>query len=333
MENFWADKRVLITGGAGYLAYSLLHLLKDKAASIVRLDRPGSEFPPVIACHEQRRMGTAEIQNVQADIRSSDVWKNLVPNTDVIFHLAAQTSAVKADADPDEDLAVNVNPVTALIKTCRQMQVGPTVLFAGTVTECGLTPSVPVNESAPDHPITMYDRHKLMAEKKLEQADKAGVLRSVTLRMPNLYGPGPRNSSTDRGVLNRMVRRALAGEALTVYGTGGYIRDYLFVEDAARAFLAAAEKIESVHGRHFVIGTGNGTTIKEAFELVAERAAAKGYPRVDVNRIEPPGPLPAIETRNFAADATQFKKGTGWRAAVDLQAGIDRTIEFYGNAH
>ena len=325
MKTFWEDKRVLITGGAGYLAHSLLHLLKDKASLIVRLDRPGSEFSPVI--------GTADIQNVQADIRSSNVWKTLAPNADVVFHLAAQTSAAKADADPAEDLAANVNPVTALIKTCRQMRIAPTVLFAGTVTECGLTPSIPVNETVPDHPITMYDRHKLMAEKELGQADEERVLRGVTLRMPNLYGPGPRSSSTDRGVLNRMVRRALAGEALTVYGTGEYIRDYLFVEDAARAFLAAAEKIESVHGRHFVIGTGNGTTIKEAFNLVAERVATRGYTRVNVNLVEPPSPLPAIETRNFVADAAQFKQGAGWRTVVNLQAGIDRTIEFYENAH
>ena len=333
MKNFWEDKRVLITGGAGYLAHSLLRLLKDEAASIVLLDRPGSEFSPVTACHEHRRMGTADIQNVQADIRSSDVWKTLVTDADVIFHLAAQTSAAKADADPDEDLAANVNPVTTLIKTCRQMRVVPTVLFAGTATECGLTSSVPVNEFASDHPITMYDRHKLMAEKELEQADKEGVLRGVTLRMPNLYGPGPRSSSADRGVLNRMVRQALTGETLTVYGTGEYVRDYLFVEDAARAFLAAAEKMESVHGRHFVIGTGNGTTIKEAFDLVAERVAVRGGAHVKVIQVEPPDPLPAIEMRNFVADATQFERGTGWRAAVDLQAGIDRTIEFYGNAH
>ena len=324
MKFFWKDKRVLITGGAGYLAHSLLHLLKDKASFIVRLDRPGSEFIPV--------PGTADIQTVQADIRSSNVWETLVTDADVIFHLAAQTSAAKADADPTEDLAINVNPVTALIKTCRQMRVVPTVLFAGTATECGLTPSIPVNESASDHPVTMYDRHKLMAEKELEQADGEGVLRGVTLRMPNLYGPGPRSSSADRGVLNRMVRQALAGEALTVYGTGEYIRDYLFVEDAARAFLTAAEKMKSVHGRYFVIGTGNGTTIKEAFDLVAERVAARGCSRVNVNRIEPPDPLPAIETRNFVADVTQFKRRTGWHATVNLQAGLDRTIEFYGNA-
>lgn len=326
---FWTDKRVLITGGAGYLAYSLLRLLKNKAASITLLDRPGADFFPV--------EGTATIQTVQADLRASpstelmagNVWKPHLLNVDIIFHLAAQTSAAKADADPDADLAINVTPITALIETCRQLKAAPAVLFAGTVTECGLTDAIPVNETAPDHPATQYDRHKLMSEKALELADREGVIRSVTLRMPNLYGPGPRSSSADRGVLNRMIRRALDGEALTVYGAGEYIRDYLFVEDAARAFLAAAENMESVHGRHFVIGTGIGTTIKGAFEGVAERVAARGHARVEVNRVAPPAPLPAIETRNFVADARQFQQTTGWRPTIGLQTGIDRTIEFY----
>jgi len=91
--------------------------------------------------------------------------------------------------------------------------------------------------------------------------------------------------------------------------------------------------MESVHGGHFVIGTGAGHTIKEAFELVAERTALRTGRRVDVKQIEPPSPLPTIETRNFTADTTQFKKQTGWRAQVDLKTGIDQTIEFYEEVH
>ena len=137
----------------------------------------------------------------------------MVPGIDVIFHFAAQTSSAKADANPEEDRAVNLTPALALIRSCRELQVSPIVVFAGTVTECGLTDVLPIDETVPDHPITAYDRHKLAAEKALEQADKEGFLKGVILRLPNLYGPGPRNSSADRGVLNQMVRRALAGEA------------------------------------------------------------------------------------------------------------------------
>jgi nucleoside-diphosphate-sugar epimerase len=329
MTDFWADKRVLITGGAGYLAYSLLNLLKDRAASMVRLDRPGSEFFPVVACHEQRRRGTADIKNIEADLRDPSVWESLIEDVDIIFHLAAQTSAVKADASPDEDLAINVTPVTALIKTCRKMQAVPTVLFAGTATECGLSNSLPVNETVLDNPITTYDRHKLMAENELKRADQEGVLKAITLRLANLYGPGPRSGSADRGILNRMIQRALSGEPLTVYGTGEYIRDYLFVEDAACAFLAAAEHIEAVHGGHFVIGSEVGNTVKRAFNLVAERVADLSSIQTDVTLIAPPAPLPAIETRNFVADSSRFSEQTGWRADVDLITGLDRTIEFY----
>ncbi len=321
MKEFWTDKRVLITGGAGYLAFSLLNLLKDQTASILRLDRPGADFFPMV--------GKADIRNVEVDIRDSNVWKNLLPNVDVIFHLAAQTSSAQSDADPTEDRGINVDPVVSLIETCQQMQVVPAVVFAGTATECGLTDVLPVNEAVPDHPITMYDRHKLVAENELKKADAAGVLKAATLRLANLYGPGPRSSRADRGILNLMVRRALSGESVTVYGTGAYVRDYLFVEDAARAFVVAAECIESTHGQHFLVGSEEGTTIREAFELVAKRVTLRNNLQVDVQLVEPPSPLPAIETRNFVADTTRFKQRTDWCSSVDLKTGIDRTIEFY----
>lgn len=322
MTSFWTDKRVLITGGAGYLACSLLHLLKDRAAEIVRLDRPGAVFFPV--------EGTADIRTAEADIRDPDVWKNLLPAADVIFHLAAQTSAPKADADPAADRQINVAPVAALIETCRRMNAHPSVVFSGTATECGLTDSLPVDESVPDHPVTAYDRHKLEAENLLKEADAGGILQAVTLRLANLYGPGPRSSSADRGILNLMIRRALAGEPLTVYGTGEYIRDYLFVEDAARAFLLAAEHIAAVRGGHYVIGSGTGHAIRQALERVAERvSAANGQPPVRVTSVEPPVPLTPIETRDFIADSSRFQSRTGWRAEMDLREGIDRTVSSF----
>lgn len=321
MSDFWADKRVLITGGAGYLAYSVLALLKDRAASIVRLDRPGADFFPMV--------GKTPVKNVEADIRDSNVWKMWMPEVDVVFHFAAQTSAVKADADPDADWAINVAPVLSLIDACRPIPSSPIVLLAGTATECGLTESLPVDETISDHPITAYDRHKLLAEKALEQADQEGVLRAITLRLANLYGPGPRSSNADRGILNLMVRRALSGEPVTVYGTGEYMRDYLFVEDAARAFLAAAENVGQTHGNYFLLGTGRGHSVLNAFELVASRVSIHRDQPVPVELIDPPSPLPLIETRNFVADSSLLATKTGWRAVVDLKSGIDRTIEFY----
>jgi nucleoside-diphosphate-sugar epimerase len=321
MKDFWSEKKVLITGGAGYLAFGLLQLLSDRSASIVRLVRPGTLLAP--------SPGDAEVLEVHADIREPTVWDALLEGVDVIFHLAAQTSAAAAEADPVEDLSTNVLPLVSLLEACRRVKSAPTVLFAGTATECGLTDSIPVNETMADQPVTTYDLHKLMAENYLKYYTRQGAVHGATLRLGNVYGPGPRNNTADRGILNLMVRRALGGDALTVYGTGDYLRDYVFVEDVASAFVAAAENIDAVNGGHYLVGSGKGNTVAEAVQLVAERVASRKGVEVDVKHVELPKTLSPIDTRNFVADTGLFQARTGWRARVSLTEGIDRTIRYY----
>jgi UDP-glucose 4-epimerase len=321
MKNFWSDKKVLITGGAGYLAFSLLQLLRDQPASIVRLVRPGTAVAPLLE--------KAGIQNSHVDICDHSVWDALIEEADVVFHLAAQTSAAKASADPVKDMSINVLPMISLLEACRRAQSVPTVIFAGTASACGLTSSIPVDETAADQPVTKYDLHKLMAEQYLKYYANQGAVRGATLRLANVYGPGPPSSNSDRGILNLMVRRALTGKELTVYGTGDSLRDYVFVEDVARAFVAVAENIEDVNGGHYLIGSGKGHTIAEAIQLVAARVASRSGIEVPVVHVEPPETLSPIDTRNFVASTGLIQTRTGWQAKVCLSEGIDRTIEFY----
>jgi nucleoside-diphosphate-sugar epimerase len=215
-----------------------------------------------------------------------------------------------------------------VLASCRERGHQPTVVFSGTVTQAGITTRLPVNEDVADQPITVYDRHKLMAEDDLKSAASAGVVRGVSLRLPNIYGPGATAGSRDRDVLNRMIRAAMRGEALTVYGAGDYVRDYLFIDDAVTAFLLAATCAEALNGRHFVIATGRGHAIRNAFATIAARVEAKCGRRVRVTT-EPGRTLTAIEQRHFIGDSSRFTAATGWRAACDLDDGIDRTIEAY----
>lgn len=151
--------------------------------------------------------------------------------------------------------------------------------------------------------MTVYDLHKLAAETYLKCYAADGVVRGAVLRLANLYGPGS-SSSPDRGVLAAMIRRALKGEALTIYGSGQYLRDYVYVEDVVQAFPLA-----------------------EAFSLVADRVARRTGCRVPVVHVEPSAGQAAIEARNFVADSSQFTRVTGWRARWSLAEGIDATIE------
>ena len=188
---------------------------------------------------------------------------------------------------------------------------------------------LPVNENHPENPMTIYDLHKQMAENYLKYYIQQNVVKGAILRLANVYGPGPKSSRSDRGILNLMIRKALAGEPLTVYGKGDQLRDYVYVEDVSIAFLTAASKIESVNGRHFVIGSGQGHTIAQAMGLVSERVALKKGKAVPLEHVDPPSPLLPIESRNFVADTRQFSEATGWKAHYMLADGIDLTVKGY----
>jgi nucleoside-diphosphate-sugar epimerase len=323
----YVGKRVLVTGGGGYLACGLVRALSTVSTTVIRLRRPGADRGGTVpaGC-------VARIDDASGDVRDPDLWSEILPGIDFVFHFAAQTSVRRADEDPLADLSANVRPMLLLLETCHRNHQAPVVLFAGTATQTGTPASVPVDETHPDAPATIYDLHKLVAEQCLEHYTRRGVVRGATLRLANVYGPGPASSSADRGVLNRMVRKALQGEPLTVYGSGEYLRDYVYVDDVTAAFLAAGTCIDRTQGRHFQVGSGTGHTVAQAINLVASRVALKTGSVVPVLHIEPPTPMHPIEARNFVADTTSFRAATDWSPRVSLAEGIDRTIVYLSAA-
>lgn len=323
ISQLFEGKKILITGGGGYLATNLVTLLRDVNCHVIRLVRPGKKLVPIA--------GKAHIQDVEGDISDRAVWEGILEDVNIVFHFAAQTSVYVAAEDPQADLEINVLPMLHLLETCRRRGCQPNVVFAGTVTEVGLPVDLPVNETHPDQPLTVYDLHKCIAESYLKHYVREGVVRGAVLRLANVYGPGPKSSSADRGLLNGMIRKALRGEALTIFGHGEYVRDYVYVEDVVRAFLHAGADIDRVNGQHFVIGSGKGHTLAEAINLVAERVAFKTGRRVSVVHVTPPASLSPIEERNFIANTTRFTQATGWIAGVSLVEGIDRTIDYFLN--
>jgi UDP-glucose 4-epimerase len=253
-------------------------------------------------------------------------WLRHAAGVDVIIHLAAQTSSYAAAEDPLADEAVNVRPVIALLEHCRRQSVQPFVVLASTVTITGIPAGLPVTDDTPPAPLTVYDLHKWMAEEYLKLAIRLGHARGTSLRLANVYGPGPRSSSGDRGVVNTMIRRALAGEAITTYGDGNWLRDYVYIDDVTAAFAAAVERPDMVNARHWIIATGEGETVGDAFRLVADRVAVRTGRRPPMRKVDPPAWLSPIEERHFIGDSSGFTAATGWRAEVKLAEGIDQTI-------
>lgn len=323
IQKFFKHRRILVTGASGYLATNLIESLKSVECTVVRLSRK-NDLPPI--------HGKAKIIDCQGDIASRKTWASVLDGVDIVYHMAGQTSVYVADEDPVVDLETNVESMLLLLESCRKKKIKPAIIFSATSTEMGIPEALPVAESCSDQPITLYDLHKLMAENYLKYYCRQEHVHGASLRLTNVYGPGPPTGSNDRGVLNQMMRQALAGKPLAIYGAGNFIRDYVFIEDVVSAFLSVSLHLQQTNGKHFIIGSGVGHSISEAIQLVAERVELKTGKRVMVEHVSPPSNLSPIENRNFIADSTAFKRATGWAPQFSLEKGIDLTLEKFSSA-
>jgi nucleoside-diphosphate-sugar epimerase len=318
----YAGKTILITGGLGFLGSALVGALSSVECRIVLLVRENS---PVDIPEDT----PAQFSVLRGDIETAEPWEKALQGVDVVFHFAAQTSARLAEKAPMVDLYATVFPMLHMLETCRRLRIKPTTLFAGTVTQVGLPDRLPVDESFQDNPNIVYDIHKLAVEKYLQYFSSADGIPSVTLRLANVYGPGVQVSGKERGVLNLMMRRALSGKTLTIYGEGTPIRDYVYIDDVISAFLTAGLMDPGLMGNYFIIGTGVGTTILDVINQVADRAALFTGVRPPVEHVPPPGGLTSNSSRDFIADSTLFQKSTGWSPQVTLSVGVDRSLRYF----
>mgnify|MGYP001314430699 CR=1 FL=1 len=319
----YSHKKILVTGASGYLSTNLVHSLKDVDCTVIRLSRK-SVLPPI--------KGNVNIIDYQGDIVCRETWERVLGEVDIIYHMAGQTSVYVAEEKSLDDMEVNATSMLLLLEVCREKKINPLIVFSGTSTEVGIPEKLPVNETFLDRPITLYDLHKLMAENYLKLFCRYGCVSGVSLRLTNVYGPGPQSGSKDRGFLNQMMRKALVGEPLTIYGKGEFIRDYIFIEDAINAFLSVPMNLSKTNGKHFIIGSGEGKSISQAVAIVAELVRESRGISVSIEHTTPPHNLSPIESRNFIADSSGFKQATGWEPQYPLKKGIDLTLKRYSSS-
>lgn len=312
-DSRYRGVRVAVTGGSGYLAHPLRCALSRSGASVLVVSRRATSL-------------NAGETMLQADVRTPECWEPILSQADVIFHLAGNTSAYAAARDPQASLKSTVLPITHLLAAAARRP-GVRVVYASTATVYGMTEDLPVSEETPTHPVTVYDLHKLCAEQHLRLASEKKLVEGVSLRLANVYGPSASGSSaSDRGVLNKAARLALQGSDLCLYGGGRYIRDYVYIDDVVRAFLAAGVA-PGVAGSSFNVASGIGRTIREAFEIVAARAEKATGKDCRIADAPWPAETDPIEYRSFVGDAGRLSSACDWTPEVGLVEGVDRLIE------
>jgi len=306
----------VITGARGYIGRALTKSLIDQGHDLRLVSRS-----QVISSSGRT---SARVEHVRADLRDEESWRALLDGANAVIHLSARTDLNAAEADPATDHALNVKPAHALVRAAERCRATISVIFASSTSIAGDAHINPVNESTPDRPCSVYDRHKLECETILRDATRRGVLRACSLRLATVYGYGDGDGSinANRGVLNAMIRRAVGGQPLTLYGDGFPVRDFTHVDDVCNAFRLAVAQPDICDGKHYIIATGRGHTLAEAFGCVAREAHRAIGREVKICHVPEPPNLHPIERSNFIGDASAFQKQTGWRAEVDLESGI-----------
>lgn len=320
LREAYADKSVLITGGLGFIGSNLAAALAGRCKDLVLVDS-------LIPGHGGNRFNIAGIEDKVhvniADVRDENGIQQLVKDRDYIFNLAGQVSHLDSMQDPYTDLEINCRSQLSILEACRKNNPQAKVLFAGTRGQYGKIRSLPVAEDHPTVPTDVNGVNKLAGESYHILYNDVHGIRACSLRLTNTYGPRHQMRSSRQGVLSWFIRLAMDGEEIPLYGGGEQIRDFNYVDDVVRGLLLAMASAKT-NGQIYNLGSGTGTSLREAGEIAVEVAGGGS-----VKQVPFPENHRKIEIGDYVADFSKINRGLGWKPEVPLRDGIERTVEFY----
>ena len=319
LAEHFRSRRVVITGGLGFIGSNLAIELVAAGADVLLLDA-------LVPEHGGNRFNIAPVErSVAVDIVDLRELARLRPHLrgcDVLFNLAGQTSHLDSMRDPFTDLEHNCRAPLAALEACRLESREARVVFAGTRQIYGRPHYLPVDERHPTDPVDVNGVNKIAGEQyHLLYGNVYGIPISV-LRLTNTYGPRMRVRDARQTFLGVWLRAVARGESFQVWGDGTQLRDFTYVDDAVRAFLLAASRPEAV-GEIFNVG-GDPTTLEEVARLLTEIEPSARYELVPF-----PADRRAIDVGHYYADWTRIRERLGWQPRVDLRDGLERSLAYY----
>jgi nucleoside-diphosphate-sugar epimerase len=266
---------------------------------------------------------TRDIEFIEGDIRDVSLMQEAVKDADYIFDLAAQVSYVHSNRDPLLDLDINCRGHLILLEACRQFNPKAKVVFSSSRFVYGSTQYNPVDEDHPTNCTSIYGIHKLNVEKYCDFYHAAHNLDTTCVRIANPYGPRQQMKHNAYGIVNWFIRLTMDGKPLTIYGDGKQIRDYIFVEDAAKGLMAVALS-QGATGKTYNLGSGIGTSFRDMVGNIANCV-----PNTVIQEVPWPKDRYFVETGDYTSDISRIQAATGWAPEVNLREGIERTVAFY----
>ena len=320
LTDAFRGKRVLITGGLGFIGSCLAHELVAHGARVVLVD----SLIPQYGGNRANIAGIEDAVTVNiSDVRDEHSFRELVRGQDVLFNLAGQTSHLDSMENPFDDLEINCRSQLSILETCRRVNPDVRVVFASTRQIYGRPEYLPVDERHPLAPVDVNGINKTAGEwYHLLYGQVYGLAVSV-LRLTNTYGPRMRVVDARQTFLGYWFRQVIDGETIRVFGDGKQLRDFTYADDAVRAFLLAASRPEAI-GQVFNLGSDEVVGLFDLARLVVQANGAGAYELVPF-----PPERKAIDIGDYYADYSRARAALGWEPRVGLAEGIDRSLDYY----
>lgn len=306
------DKKVLITGGAGFIGSNLVEDLLEKDYKITILDNFSSGYRKNLKEFEDK------ISIINGDIRDKNLLDKLVDETICVFHLAAMVSVPESIENPAECYDINLTGSLNIIEAC--IKYNSKFIFASSAAVYGEDKTEIKTENIDTIPISPYGLSKLDIEKLCIIYNKESNLEFTCFRNFNVYGPKQDISSSYAAVIPKFITLSLKQNDLTIFGDGSQTRDFIYVKDVTSAYINALE--------NNIIGIYNlGCSDIESVKSLAGNVIYKTNSKSNIKFYE----SRKGDIKHSRASSEKFQKLSNWKPVVSLDKGIDKTISYYKN--
>jgi UDP-glucose 4-epimerase len=319
-REFYKGRRVMITGGLGFIGSNLARQLVALGADVLLMDSLlpdyGGNLFNIDDIIDRVRVNIA-------DVRMQSTMGVLARGQEVIFNLAGQVSHIDSMRDPYTDLEINCRAQLSILEACRTNNPGVRVVYAGTRQVYGRPDYLPVDERHLVRPADINGVNKAAGEYYHLLYNNVFGVRACSLRLTNVYGPRQLIRHNRQGFIGWFIRLALEDGLIQVFGDGSQMRDFVYVDDAADAFLRAGA-VDACDGDVFNVGGTEPISHRDLVNLLIETAGAGR-----VEYVEWPPDKKRIDIGSFYSDSTRFRERVGWTPKIDLREGLSRTLAYY----
>lgn len=314
-------KRIIITGGLGFIGSNLARKLLELGGKVTIIDSLIPEYGGNLFNVEEIK---TQLHINISDVRDVYSIKYLIQNHDYLFNLAGQTSHMDSMSDPQTDLEINATAQLSILEACRKYNPTIKIIFASTRQIYGKPDYLPVDEKHPLRPVDVNGINKMAGEWYHILYNNVYGIKSTVLRLTNTYGPRMRVKDARQTFLGIWFKKLLMNETFEVWG-GSQLRDYTYVDDCVNALLLAAVKTNS-EGKIYNLGGDCIISLKDTAKMLCD-VLGRGEYKIK----EFPEDRKKIDIGDYYSDYSLIKSELGWTPCVTLREGIKKTVEYYNN--